>query len=138
MSKKRLSEKELVEGITPYTSHADELATTSERDWNSYSENADKADDDLLIKRDDVFDASRMETLLKMAERFNNNVTLDGETLKKIKGFTESNTPSESDYRMALKRIETIFNAKPGTPEGDELELLASFVEAYEEEHYPI
>lgn len=79
-----------------------------------------------------------METLLKMAERFNNNVTLDGETLKKIKGLTKLNTPSESDYRMALKRIETIFNAKPGTPEGDELELLAYFVEAYEKEHYPI
>ncbi|MGO2323709.1 hypothetical protein [Vibrio casei] len=58
MSKKQLSEKELVEGITPYTSHADELATTSERDWGSYSENADKADDNFLIKRDDVFDAS--------------------------------------------------------------------------------
>lgn len=26
MSKKQLSEKELVEGITPYTAHADELA----------------------------------------------------------------------------------------------------------------
>ncbi len=39
---------------------------------------------------------------------------------------------------MALKRIEAIFDAKPGTPEGDELEQLASFVEAYEEEHYSI
>ncbi|MCI9725246.1 hypothetical protein [Vibrio parahaemolyticus] len=55
MSKKRLSEKELIEGMTP---HTDELATTSERDWGSYSENVDKADDDFLIQRDDVFDAS--------------------------------------------------------------------------------
>ncbi|MEI8657046.1 hypothetical protein [Vibrio sp. Hal054] len=29
MSKKRLSEKELVEGITPYTAHVDELATVT-------------------------------------------------------------------------------------------------------------
>ncbi|MDW1461225.1 hypothetical protein R7F07_01975 [Vibrio sp. YT-16] len=138
MSKKRLSEKELIEGMTPHTAHADDLATTSERDWGSYSENVDKADDDFLIQRDDVFGASRMETLLKMAERFNKNGTLDGETLKKIKGLTELNTPSENDYRMALKRIEAIFDAKLGTPEGDELEQLISFVEAYEEEHYPI
>lgn len=39
---------------------------------------------------------------------------------------------------MALKRIEGIFDAKQGTPEGDELEQLDSFVEAYEEEHSPI
>lgn len=138
MSKIKLSEEDLLEGLTSQSSHADELATTSERDWGSYSENADKADDDFLIQRDDVFDSPRMETLVKIAERFNKNGTLDDETLKKIKGLSESNTPSENDYRMALKRIEAIFDAKPGTPEGDELEQLASFVEAYEEEHYPI
>lgn len=138
MSKIKLSEEDLLEGLTSQSSHADELATTSERDWGSYSENADKADDDFLIQRDDVFDSPRMETLVKIAERFNKNGTLDDETLKKIKGLSESNTPSENDYRMALKRIEAIFDARPGTPEGDELEQLASFVEAYEEEHYPI
>ena len=35
-------------------------------------------------------------------------------------------------------RIEALLDAEPGTPEGDELELLVSFVEVYEEEHYPI
>ncbi len=31
--------------------------------------------------------------------------------------------PSESDYKSALKRIESLFDAaEPGTPEGDELE----------------
>jgi len=55
-----------------------------------------------------------------------------------LKELPESETPSESDYRMALKRIEALFDAEPGTPEGDELELLAYFVEAYEDEHYPI
>lgn len=138
MSKVKLSEKDLLEGLTSQNSHADELATTSERDWGSYSDNAEKADDDFLIYRDDSFDATRMERLLKMAECFNKNGSLDGKTLKKIKAFTESVTPSENDYRLALKRIETLFDADPGTPEGDELEQLASFVEAYEEEHYTI
>ncbi|MCU7986550.1 MULTISPECIES: hypothetical protein [unclassified Shewanella] len=69
---------------------------------------------------------------------FNKNGTLDGETLKAIKVLAESSTPSEIDYRMALIRIEALFDAEPGSPEGDELELLVSFVEAYEEEHYPI
>lgn len=73
MSKKRLPEKKLVKGVTPHTADADELGTTTESDWGSYTENADKADDDFLIKRDEVFDESRMETLLKMDERFNKN-----------------------------------------------------------------
>lgn len=82
MSKKRLSEMELTEGMTPYTAHADSLATA---------------------------------TLAELGV-----------------------AASENEYRMALERIEAIFDAEPGTPEGDELEQLASFVEEYEEEHYPI
>lgn len=83
MSKKRLSEKKLVEGMTPYTAHVDELAA----------------------------------------------VTLDELGLE----------PSESDYKAALKRIESLFDAaEPGTPEGDELERLAALVEEYEEKHFPI
>ena len=64
ISKKRLSEK-LIEGMTPHTAHTDKLATTSERDWGSYSENVGKADN-FLIQKDDVFGASRIEALLKM------------------------------------------------------------------------
>lgn len=45
---------------------------------------------------------------------------------------------SASDHQIALKRIEVLFNAEPNTPEGDDLERLAIFVEAYEDEHYPI
>lgn len=82
MSKKRLSEKELLDGITPDTAHADELATAS---W----------------------DELRLEF-------------------------------SESDYKAAMKRIESLFDVvEPGTPEGDELEKLVTWVEAYEEEHFP-
>jgi HTH-type transcriptional regulator/antitoxin HigA len=45
---------------------------------------------------------------------------------------------SENDYEAALKEIERLFDAEPGTPEGDKLEILAVLVEAYENEHYSI
>jgi HTH-type transcriptional regulator/antitoxin HigA len=45
---------------------------------------------------------------------------------------------TDTDHAEALKRIEAIFSAKPGTPEGDELELLVHLVEEYESTKYPI
>ena len=45
---------------------------------------------------------------------------------------------TKADYKFALARVETIFNAKPGTPEGDELELLVTLIELYEEKEYPV
>ena len=42
------------------------------------------------------------------------------------------------DYDAALERIEALFETKPNTPKGDELEILITLVSAYEEEHYPI
>lgn len=45
---------------------------------------------------------------------------------------------SEQDYDKALKRIEEIWGALLGTPDGDELDILATLVEEYEDEHYPI
>jgi HTH-type transcriptional regulator/antitoxin HigA len=45
---------------------------------------------------------------------------------------------TEEEYFNTLKRIEEIFDAVPGTPEGDELELLSLIVGNYEDEHYPI
>lgn len=45
---------------------------------------------------------------------------------------------TEEDYNKALKRLETIFNAEPDSPEGDEAELLGILIEKYEDEHYPI
>jgi len=44
----------------------------------------------------------------------------------------------EADYRAALKRLETIFDAKPGTSESDELEILGLMIDDYENRHYPI
>lgn len=45
---------------------------------------------------------------------------------------------TEADHEEALARIEEIFDAKPGTPEGDEFELLVTLVEMYEEKAFPI
>ena len=45
---------------------------------------------------------------------------------------------NEEDYEAALEEIEALWNAEPGTPEGDRLDLFVMLVEAYEAEHYPI
>ncbi|HKL34372.1 MAG TPA: helix-turn-helix domain-containing protein [Tangfeifania sp.] len=45
---------------------------------------------------------------------------------------------TEVDYKAALKRLEEIFDAKPGTQESDELEILGLMVDDYENKHYPI
>ncbi len=45
---------------------------------------------------------------------------------------------SKRDYEAALSEIERLWGAKVGTPEGDRLDVLATLVEAYEAEHYPI
>jgi HTH-type transcriptional regulator/antitoxin HigA len=51
-------------------------------------------------------------------------------TLKVIK--------TEKDYQKALKRLEVIFDAKKGSKDGDELELLSLLIDNYEKEKYPI
>jgi HTH-type transcriptional regulator/antitoxin HigA len=45
---------------------------------------------------------------------------------------------TEADYLAAMARIEEIFDAKPGTAKGDELELLLLLVEKYEEKAFPM
>lgn len=45
---------------------------------------------------------------------------------------------SKTQYERTMARVDEIFDAKPGTREGDELELLLLLVEKYEEEHFPI
>ncbi|MDX9975475.1 MAG: ImmA/IrrE family metallo-endopeptidase [FCB group bacterium] len=45
---------------------------------------------------------------------------------------------NQSDYEAALARIDEIFDAAPGTAEGDELELLSLLVERYEAAAFPI
>jgi HTH-type transcriptional regulator/antitoxin HigA len=45
---------------------------------------------------------------------------------------------TENDYNQALERLEVIFDAKKGSPEGDELEVLGILIDQYENEHFPI
>lgn len=45
---------------------------------------------------------------------------------------------TEDDYEAALTEIETLFSAKPNTPEGDRLEVLATLVEQYENVQYSL
>lgn len=45
---------------------------------------------------------------------------------------------TKKDYTTALQRLEKIFDAKPGSPEGDELEVLGILIDKYEQENYPI
>lgn len=45
---------------------------------------------------------------------------------------------TENDYNQALERLEVVFDAKKGTPEGDELELLSILIAQYENTHFPI
>jgi HTH-type transcriptional regulator/antitoxin HigA len=42
---------------------------------------------------------------------------------------------TEADYEAALARIDTLMDAEPGTPEGEELDVLTDLVEHYEEKH---
>jgi HTH-type transcriptional regulator/antitoxin HigA len=45
---------------------------------------------------------------------------------------------TEKDYQQALERLEIIFDAKKGTKEADELEILGILIGQYENEHFPI
>lgn len=45
---------------------------------------------------------------------------------------------TKKDYQQALNRLEIIFDAKKGTKEGDELEILGILIDQYENEHFPI
>ena len=44
---------------------------------------------------------------------------------------------SAADHRAALAQAERLWDAKPGTPEWNALDVLATVVHAYEAEHYP-
>lgn len=45
---------------------------------------------------------------------------------------------SEKDYKSALAELDRLFDAAPNTPDGDYVEVLATLIEKYEQEHYPI
>lgn len=45
---------------------------------------------------------------------------------------------TETDYENALKDLEKVFDAKTGTPESDEADVLGLLIDEYEKKHYPI
>jgi len=45
---------------------------------------------------------------------------------------------TEADYEAALSRLDELLDAEPDTPEGDEFELWATLISAYEEKAFPI
>jgi HTH-type transcriptional regulator/antitoxin HigA len=45
---------------------------------------------------------------------------------------------SEGDYETALAEVERLWGAQAGTAEGDRLEVLATLIDAYEEQHHPV
>ncbi len=59
-------------------------------------------------------------------------------TRKASKPFHPKVIKTTVEHERALARIEELFTAKPGTPDGDELELLLLLVETYEAKVYPI
>jgi antitoxin component HigA of HigAB toxin-antitoxin module len=50
----------------------------------------------------------------------------------------ETAIKTEDEYESALKRADAIFDAEPGTPEGDELDRLCNEIVAYEDANYPL
>lgn len=45
---------------------------------------------------------------------------------------------TKADYRAALKEIEVLMSARPGSSEGERLDVLVTLVEAYERTHFPM
>jgi HTH-type transcriptional regulator/antitoxin HigA len=55
-------------------------------------------------------------------------------------GFLKPIQPirTKADYRAALREIEQHWDANPGTPAGDRVDVLVTLIEAYEVKHFPI
>jgi len=45
---------------------------------------------------------------------------------------------TEEDYQQAIEQLSVLFDAKIGTTESNEADLLALLVDEYENKHYPI
>jgi HTH-type transcriptional regulator/antitoxin HigA len=45
---------------------------------------------------------------------------------------------TNKEYQKALERLDKIFDAKKGSTEADELELLSLLIEQYEDKHFPL
>ncbi|MEZ8820157.1 hypothetical protein AB4562_14205 [Vibrio sp. 10N.222.54.A1] len=57
MSKKKLTEKELLKGMTPYNAHSDLLAKSGTKpDWLSFADEVERVTDDFMADRNEVLD----------------------------------------------------------------------------------
>ncbi len=45
---------------------------------------------------------------------------------------------SDDDLTAALREVERLWNAAPGTPDADKMEVLVTLIQAFENEHHPI
>lgn len=45
---------------------------------------------------------------------------------------------NDADLAQAFTRLEKVFQAQKGSPEFDEMEILTTLIEAYENKHYPL
>jgi HTH-type transcriptional regulator / antitoxin HigA len=45
---------------------------------------------------------------------------------------------TEADYATALAEVERLWGAPADSPEGDRLDILATLIDAYESEHFPM
>src|SRR6266511_862654 len=66
-------------------------------------------------------------TIASTHRRFETGIAMD---IKPIR--------TKRDYEAALRAVEGLMTAKRGTPEGDELDVLVTLVEAYEAKHFPL
>ena len=49
-----------------------------------------------------------------------------------------TNNKHQTDYRTALKEVETSMTAESNTPEGEKLDVLITLIEAYERKNFPL
>ena len=57
---------------------------------------------------------------------------MDNERPESFIYVRDGSIKTKKDYQQALERLDVIFDAKRGTPEGDELEILGILIEQYE------
>lgn len=64
MSKKKLTEKELIKGMTPYNTHSELLAKSEPKpDWISFADGVERVTDDFMTNQSEAFDESRPDLL---------------------------------------------------------------------------
>jgi HTH-type transcriptional regulator / antitoxin HigA len=66
------------------------------------------------------------------------NMTKLMQIRSKIKTMKIKPIKTQEDYKTALKRLEEVFDAKNGTPESDEADVLGLLIDDYEKKYYPI